>query len=118
MTDQTTLDLALADRHDGQQANLAAATTGARDHRTVVETAVATLVRSGTVFTADNVHALVQHALGSQLYDANLVSSVMGIWAKDHRMVEVPRRTVTSERRTRHASRNRSWQRCPRRTTP
>lgn len=114
MVDQTALDLALADRHDGQERSIAAGTTGARDHRTVVETAVAVLVRSGTVFTADNVHALVQHALGGAPYDPNLVSSVMGIWAKDGRIVEQPRRSVTSHRRSRHASRNRWW-RCPRR---
>lgn len=117
MNTQPALDLAYADRHDGQQANLAAATTGARDHRAVVEEAVATLARSNTIFCADNVHALVQHALGGTHYDANLVSSVMGIWAKDERIVEQTRRTVPSARRSRHASRNRWW-RCPRRGTP
>lgn len=107
MSDQ--LKLALGDRHAGQDANLAAGTTGHRDHRLTVERAVAALARAGMPFTADHVHERVRKALDGDLYDANLVSSVMGIWAKDNRIVEQPRHPAKSIRRSRHASRNRWW---------
>jgi hypothetical protein len=105
MSDQ--LALALSDRHAGQDANLAAATTGHRDDRTRVETAVAELARTGTPFTADTVHT----ALGTdQPYDRNLVSSVLGVWAQRGDIIEhrdlAP---IASRSRSRHASRNRWW---------
>lgn len=108
MADQ--LALALADRHAGQNANLAAGTVGHREHRDLVEYAVATLARSGTQFTADNVHALIRHELGADTpYDHNLVSSVMGVWAQQGRIREEPLRATASQQRSRRASRNRWW---------
>lgn len=100
------LELGLTDRHAGQQANLAAGTTGYRDDRHRVEVAVATLARSGAEFTADSVHKLVKHD-GGEDYDGNLVSSVLGIWAKDGRIAR--QSYAVSTRRSRHASRNTVW---------
>ncbi|GAB3471892.1 hypothetical protein [Actinophytocola sediminis] len=105
MADQ--LALALADRHTGQTNNLAAGTTGHRDDRTRVETAVAELARAGQPFTADTVHTRLQDG---DPYDRNLVSSVLGVWAQRGHIVEDrDRRPVASTARTRHASRNRWW---------
>jgi hypothetical protein len=103
------LTLALADRHAGQDANLAAGTTGYRDDRGRVERAVATLARSGAAFTADTVHRLVLQD-DETPYCRNLVSSVLGTWARDGRIREdrslAP---VASANRSRRASRNRWW---------
>jgi hypothetical protein len=106
MSDQ--LALALDDRHAGQDANLAAGTKPHRDDRKRVEVALGALARSGATFTADDVHKRIQKD-SPELYDANIVSSAMGIWAKDGRIVEVYGPPVTSSRRSRHASRNRRW---------
>lgn len=101
------LSLAFADRHAGQQANLAAGQAVHRDDRTRVETAVAELARAGEPFTADHVH----RALGeSEPYDRNLVSSVLGVWAQTGRIrEETDLRPVASTARSRRASRNRWW---------
>lgn len=102
MTDQ--LALALADRHDGQAANLAAATTVLGDDRGRVETAVAVLARARQPFTADDVHARIDGD-----YDRNLVSSVLGVWAQRGHIHEAEMRSVPSLSRSRHGSRNRWW---------
>lgn len=102
-----TLDLALDDRAAGQAANLAAGTSGHRDDRARVETAVAALALLGDAFTADDVHDALR---GGDPYDRNLVSSVLGCWARDGRIREdTARRPVASCHRARHASRNRWW---------
>lgn len=106
MSDQ--LELGLADRHTGQQANLAAGTKPYRDDRHRVETAVATLTRSGARFSADDVHQLVKHD-GAGEYDHNLVSSVLGVWAKHGRIRRIAH--TRSAARSRRASRNSVWQR-------
>ncbi len=105
MTDQ--LELAYADRHTGQNANLAAGTTGHRDHRTIVEVAVACCARNGRPFTADDVHRLVAHEVPNG-YDRNLVSSVMGQWAAQHRILRQPGLTPSGNR-SRKGSRNGWW---------
>lgn len=119
MPDQPTLDLAYADRHAGQQANLAAGDTGHREHRSIVEQSVALLARNGQrSFTADDVHKLIGHVLDGQPYDRNLVSSVMGIWARDQRIHRDHAAGLTpSSHRTRKGSRN-SWWRGSSRTAP
>lgn len=105
MSDQ--LALALADRHAGQAANLAAATTVHRDDRTRVEEALAAEARTGAPFTADHVH---QRLGNDPPYDRNIVSSVMGVWAQRGDIVEDDRlRPVASNHRSRRASRNRWW---------
>lgn len=116
MADQPTLDLAYADRRAGQQANLAAGTSGHRDHRATVEAAVATLARSGTAWTADNVHRLVAHEIGEH-YDRNLVSSVIGVWAAGHRIHRDTTAGLTPSRhRARKGSRNSWWRGCTKET--
>ncbi|PXY20349.1 hypothetical protein [Prauserella endophytica] len=100
------LSLGLGERHAGQAANLAAGQKGYRDDRHRVETAVATLARSGAEFTADDVHRLVQHDGGTG-YDRNLVSSVLGIWAKEGRIKRIAYAVSTSK--SRHASKNGVW---------
>jgi len=106
------LQLALADRHAGQEANLAAGSTVHRDDRGRAEQAVATLARSGAAFTADTVHRLILQNDPAP-YCRNLVSSVLGTWARDARIVEdrslAP---VASANRSRRASRNRWWLGC------
>ena len=102
MTDQ--LALALADRHAGQDANLAAGTAVHRDDRGRVETAVAVLARAGQPFTADDVHARLDEP-----YDRNLVSSVIGVWAQRGHIHEAEMRSVPSLSRSRRGSRNRWW---------
>jgi hypothetical protein len=112
MNDQ--LQLALGDRRDGQEANLAAGTTTLRDERAVIEEALALLTRNRDAhgqpraFTADNVHHLVEHELGP-IYDRNRVSSCMGIWAAHGRIVEDDQRAIPSTHRPRKGSRNRWW---------
>jgi hypothetical protein len=101
------LELAYADRHAGQAANLAAGTTAHRDHRTIVETAVSVCARNHRPFTADDVHRLVQHAIPNG-YNHNLVSSVMGIWASSHRILRQPI-LVNSAVRARKGSKNGLW---------
>lgn len=104
MADQ--LALAYEDRHAGQDANLAAATTGHRDDRARVEEALAAEVRTGAPFTADHIH----QRMGEQPYDRNLVSSVMGRWAQDGRIREYRDLAATpSAHRSRRGSRNRYW---------
>lgn len=119
MPDQPTLDLAYADRHAGQEANLAAGSAGHRDHRDIVETAVALLCKNRQrSFTADDVHKLVRHTLGGIPYDRNLVSSVMGIWARDQRIRRDTNAGLTpSGHRKRRGSRN-AWWRGSSRTAP
>lgn len=119
MPDQPTLDLAYADRRAGQDANLAAGSAGHRDHRDIVETAVALLVMNRQrSFTADDVHKLVRHTLGDIPYDRNLVSSVMGRWAADGRITRDHHAgLVPSCNRSRKGSRN-SWWRGGTRTAP
>lgn len=103
------LELAYADRHAGQQANLAAGTTGHRDDRTVIEVAVALCARSGAPFNADNVHRIVAQERPDG-YDRNLVSSVMGQWAKDGRILRDLEAGLTpSINRERKGSRNSWW---------
>lgn len=105
MTDQLTL--AFADRHAGQDANLAAATTGHRDDRARVEEAIAELACAGEPFTADTVHTRLGTA---EPYDRNLVSSVLGVWAQHGWIIEDrDQRPVASRARSRRASRNRWW---------
>lgn len=107
--DASQLQLALSDRHAGQDACLAAGESGYRDDRARVELAVATLARSGTAFCADTVHRLVEHDDPAQ-YNRNLVSSVIGVWAATGRIVEDRSlRPVASANRSRRASRNRWW---------
>lgn len=110
MPDQPTLDLAYADRRAGQAANLAAGSAGHKDHRDIVEHAVALLAKNrARPFTADNVHILVRHALPDG-YDHNLVSSVMGCWARDHRITRDTQAGLTpSGHRSRKGSRNSWW---------
>jgi hypothetical protein len=117
--DQPTLDLAYADRRAGQEANLAAGDAGHRDHRTIVEMAVAILAKNRQKsFTADDVHKVIAHALGGAPYDRNLVSSVMGRWAADQRIVRDNQRGLTpSGHRARKGSRN-SWWRGSSRAAP
>ncbi|GAB2964187.1 hypothetical protein [Saccharothrix stipae] len=118
MPDQPTLDLAYADRHAGQEANLAAGSAGHRDHRDIVELAVALLAKNrARSFTADDVHKLVAHTLADG-YDRNLVSSVMGRWAADGRITrDTTAGLVPSCNRSRKGSRN-SWWRGGTRTAP
>lgn len=107
MSDQ--LALALADRKTGRERNLAANEAGHRNHRTVVEAAVATLARSGTAFTADSVHRLVTHELDAP-YDRNLVSSAMGTAASQGHIHRCYDRGLTpSAHRARKGSRNGWW---------
>lgn len=116
MSTSDQLQLALADRHAGQAANLAAGTTVLRDDRGRVEQAVSILARSGAAFTADTVHRLVLQEDPTP-YNRNLASSVLGTWARDGRIVEdrslAP---VASANRSRRASRNRWWIGGPNRT--
>jgi hypothetical protein len=105
MADQ--LELAYGDRHAGQEANLAAGTTGHRDHRTIVEVAIAVCARNHRPFTADDVHHLVAHEIPGG-YDRNLVSSVMGQWAAQHRILRQPGLTPSTNR-ARKGSRNGWW---------
>jgi hypothetical protein len=103
------LQLAYTDRHAGQDACLAAGETGYRNDRERVELAVSTLARSGTAFTADDVHRLVEHD-DPMPYCRNLVSSVLGQWARNARILEDrSRQPVASASRSRRASRNRWW---------
>jgi len=107
MTEQ--LALALADRHAGQEANLAAGVTALRDDRSRAEEAVAELARRGEPFTADDVHALILRNDPTP-YGRNLVSSVIGQWARNASIVEDRSlRPVASAQRSRRASRNRWW---------
>lgn len=101
MTSQ--LSLSLADRHEGQAAVLAAATTAHRDDRHQAEAVLAELVRAGAPFTSEDVRRL------AKLDDAapNLMPSVIGVAAA--RRVIVPVGEYRSARRSRHASRNRVW---------
>lgn len=103
------LVLAYADRHAGQQANLAAGTTGHRDDRTVIEVAVAVCARNGVPFTADTVHRLVEHERPDG-YNRNLVSSVMGTWAAQTRIVrDLDAGLCASRNRSRKGSKNSWW---------
>lgn len=103
---------ALADRHAGQDACLAAGSTGHRYDRGRVEQAVSALAGSGDSFTADGVHKLVLQDDPAP-YCRNLVSSVLGTWSRDGRIVEdrslAP---IASANRSRRASRNRWWRGC------
>lgn len=114
MPDQPTLDLAYADRRAGQDANLAAGSAGHKDHRAIVEDALALLLRNrAKAFTADDVHKLVSHVLPDG-YDRNLVSSVMGIAAAEGRIIRDHHAgLVPSRNRSRKGSRNAWWRACP-----
>lgn len=105
MSDQ--LELAYADRHAGQEANLAAAANVLRDHASIVESAVALCARNGQTFTADDVHKLLAHEI-AEGYNHNLVSSVMGIWARAGRIIRQPA-LVPSAVGARKGSRNGVW---------
>lgn len=102
MTDQLALEL----RHQGQTNNLAAGQKVHADDRSRVEVAVAALARSGVPFTADHIHTRL--ADGAP-YDRNLVSSVIGVWARYGHIREADIRPTASSHRERHASRNRWW---------
>lgn len=112
MTDQ--LELALADRHAGMSANLAAGKKSYRDDSKRVETALDLLILSGAAFTADDVHRMIEFDDSGAPYDRNLVSSALGHAAKNGRIVRED--TRVSKSRTRHASRNGVWRRAPRAT--
>lgn len=103
------LELALADRRDGQEANLAAGATGHRDDTSRVTTAIAQLARSGRTFTANDVHAALK-ADGGGDYNRNLVSSRMGILAAEGAIVRAwdihPEPAI---QRSRKGSRNPWW---------
>jgi len=101
------LELALADRHAGQEANLAAATNVLGNPVVIVESAVALLARNSQAFTADDVHKLVAHEIPGG-YNHNLVSSVMGIWARAGRIIRLPA-LVPSTVGARKGSRNGTW---------
>ena len=104
------LAIAYDDRHAGQAANLAAGVRPHRDDTARVTAAVEQLARRGEPFTADDVHELVSRDGGGP-YDPNLVSSVLGHWARPPRprIVALPCHPVPSRRRTRRGSRNRVW---------
>ncbi len=103
------LELAYADRHAGQEANLAAGTKAHRGDRLVVEIAVALCARNSRPFTADDVHQLVRHERPDG-YDRNLVSSVMGTWAARRRIVRDHQAGLcTSRNRSRKGSKNSWW---------
>lgn len=100
---------AYADRHAGQDACLAAAESGYRNHRALAEIAVDILARNARPFCADDVHRLLAHELPDG-YNRNVVSSVMGQYAHRGDIVEdVTLRPVASRNRSRRASRNRWW---------
>lgn len=112
MTDQ--LELAFADRHAGQAANLAAGQKPYRDDSERVEVALDLLIASGAQFTADDVHRVIEFDQSGAPYDRNLVSSALGHAAKNGLIVREA--TRVSSARSRHASRNGVWRRAPRAT--
>lgn len=112
MTDQ--LELALADRHAGQAASLAAGRKPYRDDSERVEVALDLLIASGAQFTADDVHRVIEFDQTGAPYDRNLVSSALGHAAKGGRIVREA--TRVSSARSRHASRNGVWRRADRAT--
>ncbi|MGH3859186.1 hypothetical protein [Actinokineospora sp.] len=101
------LALAFADRHAGQEANLAAASAVHRRYRDAVEAVLADLVESGRPFTADDVRRGVPDEVEAEAHSPNVLPSVLGIWAA--RRVIVPCGEYRSRRRPRRASRNRVW---------
>lgn len=115
MSDQ--IELGLAERHAGQNANLAAGSTVHRSDRNRVEVAVARYAKQGAMFTADDIHQAVAQDGGPLEYDRNLVSSVLGVWSKDGRIIRQPAYAV-SVRKSRHASRNAIWRGQPHTAVP
>ncbi|MEV7042245.1 hypothetical protein [Amycolatopsis sp. NPDC051061] len=107
MADQ--LALGFADRHAGQEANLAAAVAVNRNYRAAAEAALAALVREGRPFTAEDVRNAVPDSV--EPHSPNVLPSVLGTWAA--RRLIVPCGEYRSRRRSRRASRNRVWIACP-----
>ncbi|MEU4444874.1 hypothetical protein AB0K14_03325 [Actinosynnema sp. NPDC050801] len=105
MPDQ--LALAFADRHAGQQDNLAAASAVHKRYRETVETVLAELVRQGQPFTADDVRKAIPDEVAAEAHSPNVLPSVLGTWAA--RRVIVSCGEYRSRRRSRRASRNRVW---------
>ena len=104
------IERAFADRHAGQEANLAAATAAHRDDRERPPHALAALARSGHVFNSNDVEALVLTDGGGDLNNRNVISSLMGGWAYARKIVEVTDRPpARSLRRCRHGSRVAWW---------
>lgn len=77
MVDQ--LALGFADRHDGQTANLAAATAAHRPYREAAETVLAELVRKGRPSTAEDVRRGIPKDV--EPHSPNVLPSVLGAWA-------------------------------------
>jgi hypothetical protein len=103
------LTLALERRHEGQDANLAAAVKPHMDLRSRVESIVAILAKDGVPFNADKIHGQLKKEIG-EVYDRNVVSSVMGKWAQAGRIIRVPEKGITpSKEPTRNGSRNSWW---------
>ena len=103
--DRDHLALTFADRHTGQEANLAAATAVHRRYREVAERVLAELVAEGHPFTVDDVRQRIPD--GIQPHHPNVLPSLLGIWAE--RRLIVPCGEYRSRRRPRRASRNRVW---------
>lgn len=103
MTDQ--LQLGLADRNRGQEANLAAAVAAHRRYREAAEVVLDELVASGQPFTAEDIRRGVPH--GIEPHSPNVLPSLIGTWAARRRIV--PCGEYRSRRRSRRASRNRVW---------
>ena len=99
------LALGFADRHAGQEANLAAAAAVHRNYRAAAEAALAALVCEGRPFTAEDVRKAVPD--GVEPHSPNVLPSVLGTWAA--RRLIVPCGEYRSRRRSRRASRNRVW---------
>ena len=97
-------------RHEGQAASLAGDTAPHRQFARYIEDAIDHLagIRGGE-FTADVVRELAsaearKDGVNLALAAPNLLPSLMGIAAREGRIVRLPR-DVNSTRRTRHASR-------------
>ncbi|GGU73499.1 hypothetical protein [Lentzea flava] len=103
MTDQ--LQLGLADRKQGQEANLAAAVAAHRRHREAAEVVLDELVASGQPFTAEDIRRGIP--TGIEAHSPNVLPSLIGTWAARRRIV--PCGEYRSRRRSRRASRNRVW---------
>lgn len=103
MADQ--VSLGFTDRNAGQATTLAAAIAVNRSYRDAAEAALAKLVQDGRPFTTEDVRLGIPR--GVEPHSPNLLPSLIGTWAA--RRVIVPCGEYRSERRSRHASRNRVW---------
>lgn len=104
------LTLALDDRHEGQDANLAAGIKPHQDDTARVTTALATLIKSQQPFTASDAHKILE-ADGHGPYDRNLVSSQMGHLAREGVIKRLWWMHPTpAMQRDRRGSRNPYWQ--------